>query len=193
MPWPLCLSPLRSGGPIRDAHARVGTGGGAKTTLVVCVAPTMTDQFETVNSLDFGQQAMNVVVRAKVNASTDYGSLTASLLQQRDKKQKPIRELEVKVLRELAHQLDEVVDLEHACKSGTLQVEIAEDRLDAQKDSLAKVKATGEEEAEADKAKGVELLNSRAAATAELEQVLVQLSNDPEMKQTQDEHEREKV
>ena len=31
-------------------------GGGAKTTLVVCVAPTMTDQFETVNSLDFGQQ-----------------------------------------------------------------------------------------------------------------------------------------
>ena len=65
-------------------------GGAAKTTLVVCVAPTMTDQFETVNSLDFGQQAMNVVVRAKVNASTDYGSLTASLLMQRDLKQRPI-------------------------------------------------------------------------------------------------------
>ena len=58
-------------------------GGAAKTTLIVCVAPTMTDQFETVNSLDFGQQAMNVVVRAKVNASTDFGSLTASLLAQR--------------------------------------------------------------------------------------------------------------
>ena len=74
-------------------------GGAAKTTLIVCVAPTMTDQFETVNSLDFGQQAMNVVVRAKVNASTDYGSLTASLLQQRDKKQTPIRQLEAKVSR----------------------------------------------------------------------------------------------
>ena len=35
-------------------------GGAAKTTLVVCVAPTMTDAFETVNSLEFGQQAMNV-------------------------------------------------------------------------------------------------------------------------------------
>ena len=34
----------------------------------------MTDASETVGSLDFGQQAMNVVVRAKVNASTDYGS-----------------------------------------------------------------------------------------------------------------------
>ena len=52
-------------------------GGGAKTTLVICCAPTMTDQFETIGSLDFGQQAMNVVVRAKVNASTDYASLTA--------------------------------------------------------------------------------------------------------------------
>ena len=36
---------------------------------------------------------MNVVVRAKVNASTDYASLTASLLLQRDKKQKAIREV----------------------------------------------------------------------------------------------------
>ena len=25
----------------------------------MCVAPTMTDQFETVNSLEFGQQAMH--------------------------------------------------------------------------------------------------------------------------------------
>ena len=109
-------------------------GGAAKTTLVVCVAPTMTDQFETVNSLDFGQQAMNVVVRAKVNASTDYGSLTASLLAQRDLKQKPIRQLEVKVLKEVAPQLDEVVRLEYECKRHALEVEIAEDKVDQQKD-----------------------------------------------------------
>jgi hypothetical protein len=32
-------------------------GGAAKTALVVCVAPTLTDKFETVNSLEFGQQA----------------------------------------------------------------------------------------------------------------------------------------
>merc|ERR1719149_384098 len=95
-------------------------GGAAKTTLVVCVAPTMTDQFETINSLDFGQQAMNVVVRAKVNASTDYGSLTASLLMQRDLKQRPIRELEAKVLRELAPAIDAVVTLEQECKGASM-------------------------------------------------------------------------
>ena len=167
-------------------------GGAAKTTLVVCVAPTMTDQFETVNSLDFGQQAMNVVVRAKVNASTDYGSLTASLLAQRDIKQKPIRELEVKVLKELAPKLDEVVGLELQCKQAALEVEIAEDKVDAQKDKLAAAKAAGEDEAEVDRGKMVELLNERARNTEELEKVLVQLSNDPEMKQIQDEHDREK-
>jgi len=167
-------------------------GGAAKTTLVVCVAPTMTDQFETTNSLDFGQQAMNVVVRAKVNASTDYGSLTASLLAQRDKKQKAIRELEVQVLRELAPKIDEVVQLELECKRAALLVEIAEESVDAEKDKLAAAKAAGEEEAERDKATMVELLNGRARKTEELEQVLVQLSSDPEMKQIQDAHEQEK-
>ena len=39
----------------------------------------------------------------------------------------------------------------------------------------------------------VELLNERARNTEELETVLVQLSNDPEMKLVQDEHEREKA
>jgi len=168
-------------------------GGGAKTTLVVCVAPTMTDQFETTNTLDFGQQAMNVVVRAKVNASTDYGSLTASLLSQRDKKQKPIRELEAKVLSELQGKLDEVYDLELECKKHAMEVEIQEERVDVQKDRVAEAKAAGEAELEADKAKTVELLNERARATEELEKVLVQLSTDPEMKRIQTEHEQEKA
>ena len=34
-------------------------GGGAKTTMIICCAPTMSDQAETVGSLDFGQQAMS--------------------------------------------------------------------------------------------------------------------------------------
>ena len=168
-------------------------GGGAKTTLVVCVAPTMTDQFETTNTLDFGQQAMNVVVRAKVNASTDYGSLTASLLQQRDKKQKPIRELEAKVLRSLGRKLDEVYDLELECKRKAIEVEIQEERVDVQKDRAAAAKAAGESEAEADKLKTVELLNEKARSTDELERVLLQLSTDPEMKRIQSEHEQEKA
>jgi len=153
----------------------------------------MTDQFETTNTLDFGQQAMNVVVRAKVNASTDYGSLTASLLQQRDKKQKAIRELEATVLRELGPKLDEVYDLEAKCKDSAMQVELMEEKVDMEKDRCAKAKALGETEAEADQAKMVQLLNERAKTTEELERVLLSLSTDPEMKRIQTEHEQEKA
>ena len=53
---------------------------------------------------------MNVVVRAKVNASTDYGSLCASLLAQKDKKYKPIRELELSIIKGFRPKLDEVID-----------------------------------------------------------------------------------
>jgi len=168
-------------------------GGGAKTTLVICCAPTMTDQFETVGSLDFGQQAMNVVVRAKVNASTDYGSLTASLLQQRDKKSKSIRELESKVLKELAPQLDEIVRLEEDFRDASLAVELIQDGAEtykAQLKALAKEEAHG---ADADKESLVKLLNERSMAAQDLEQVLVSLSSDPEIKRAQDEHEAEKA
>ena len=39
-------------------------GGRANTALCVCVAPSSSDAFETLNSLQFGQQAMSVNVRA---------------------------------------------------------------------------------------------------------------------------------
>ena len=54
-------------------------GGRANTVLVVCVAPTASDSFETVNSLQFGQQAMSVKVQAKVNASVDFAALEEEL------------------------------------------------------------------------------------------------------------------
>ena len=54
-------------------------GGRANTVLLVCVAPTASDSFETVNSLQFGQQAMSVKVQAKVNASVDYAALQDEL------------------------------------------------------------------------------------------------------------------
>ena len=148
-------------------------GGGAKTTLIICCAPTMTDQQETVGSLDFGQQAMNVVVRAKVNASTDYGSLTASLLSQRDMKQKPIREMEARVLRELAPILNETVTLEQEFAKAGLAVEVLEDEIDGFKDQVSKAKKEAAEGAEEDKAKLVDLQNARSAAAQDLEKVLV--------------------
>jgi len=167
-------------------------GGGAKTTLVVCCAPTMTDSFETTGSLDFGQQAMNVVVRAKVNASTDYGSLTASLLSQRDKKQKPIRELEAKVLRELQPTLNEVVELELECKGAALQVEVLEDSIDGYKMQLATAKKEYDVGDEVHQKDLKALADEKTSVTQELDQVLRSLSSDPEMKKMQDEHEEEK-
>ena len=87
---------------------------------------------------------------------------------------------------------DGVVVLELECKRATLEVEVAEEKVDAEKDKVARAKAAGEDEAERDKGRMVELLNQRASSTSELETVLVQLSTDPEMKQIQDEHEQEK-
>ena len=61
------------------------------------------------------------VVRAKVNASTDYNSLTASLMNQRDMKQKPIHQLETEVLKELKPSLDEVMCV-YACMYACMHV-----------------------------------------------------------------------
>ena len=100
---------------------------------------------------------------------------------------------QVAVLREMRPQLDEIAILEGQCARASLEVDLAEEQVDAQKDVLAKAKAAGEAEAEAGAKLRVELQNERAAATAELEKVLVQLSSDPEMRQTQQAHENEKA
>ena len=121
-----CIEILSSGKkerpPFRDSKlTRLlsnAIGGAAKTTLIVCVAPTVSDAFETTNSLEFGLQAMKVEVKAKINASTDYNSLTASLMTQRADKEKPIHEMECEVLRELQPKLDQVRS--GACVHNTL-------------------------------------------------------------------------
>ena len=65
---------------LRCKKARVRIlAGRANTVLVVCVAPSSSDSFETLNSLQFGQQAMSVKVQAKVNASVDLLSLEDEL------------------------------------------------------------------------------------------------------------------
>ena len=167
-------------------------GGGAKTTLVICCAPTMTDQFETVGSLDFGQQAMNVVVRAKVNASTDYGSLTASLLQQRDKKSKSIRELEAQVLRGLAPELDQVLALEADYRKASLALDLVQDRIHEVAQEGKELERVFRANEDAAKESMSSLLSIRSEAAKDLEQVLMSLSSDPEIKAAQESHEAEK-
>ena len=98
-----------------------------------------------------------------------------------------------RILKSLQPKLDEVSELEARCKQGALEVDLAEGLVEVEKDSLAAAQAAGEREAEADKAKLVELLNERAKVTEALENVLVELSTDPEMRSIQEEHEAEKL
>ncbi|KAL1520241.1 hypothetical protein AB1Y20_023711 [Prymnesium parvum] len=167
-------------------------GGGAKTTLIVCVAPTVSDQFETVNSLEFGLQAMNVIVKAKINASTDYNSLTASLMNQRDMKLKPLRELECKVLQELQPQLDEVIELELQCKELALQIAIAEEQDEQDLIEANELKAQAKRDEEEHRRVMAKLNDERSHIASELEQVLLRLSDNPEMARIQKAHEAEK-
>lgn len=74
------------------------------------------------------------------------------------------------MVRELTPELDSVVFLEREFHAVALQLECAEERVDAAKDQLASAKAAGEAEAERNRAKTVALLNDRARATEELEQ-----------------------
>ena len=135
---------------------------------------------------------MNVVVRAKVNASTDYAGLCASLMVQRDAKQKPIHQLELNVLQELAPQLDEVIRLELECKAANLELEMAEEEVEVVRRQVEQAKRQGAVEAEEDKRALVEVLNQRAAATEELEAVLMKLADNAEMREIQAEHEEHK-
>ena len=75
---------------------------------------------------------MKVVVRAKVNATTDLASLTASLTAQRDAKLRPLRCLEIKVLKDLAPQLDEALQVEQEAIDAALEAEIIEEEVESQ-------------------------------------------------------------
>ena len=167
-------------------------GGAAKTTLIVCVAPTVSDVFETTNSLEFGLQAMKVETKAKINASTDYNSLTSSLMTQRAAKQTPLFELEASVLRELQPSLDEVCRLEMEFKDILLVKDMMEERVIEQEKAVKELKKQAVAEAERDEMAMVELLNQRSKARTDLEKVLLSLSDNPEIKSIQEEHEKEK-
>ena len=116
----------------------------------------------------------------------------AKLQAQRDAKQKPIHQLELNVLQELAPQLDEVIRLELECKAANLELEMAEEEVEVVRRQVEQAKRQGAVEAEEDKRALVEVLNQRAAATEELEAVLMKLADNAEMREIQAEHEEHK-
>ena len=111
---------------------------------------------------------------------------------QRDAKQKPIHQLELSVLQELAPQLDEVIRLELECKAAGWSWKWRRRRSRSVRRQVEQAKRQGALEAEEDKRGLVEVLNQRAAATEELEAVLMKLADNAEMREIQAEHEEHK-
>lgn len=90
-------------------------GGNCKTSLIVCVSPSIRDSQETKCTLNFGSRAMKVTNTAYVNMEVDYKSLSDQLLKQLEAKESEIHKMkqtcDETVQRECA---DLVKKLEHA-------------------------------------------------------------------------------
>jgi len=83
--------------------------------------------------------------------------------------------------------------MERAFKKAALDVEILQEEGDKFKAQLKQLEKAAKEEAEASKGVLTSLLNERSEAAKDLEQVLVSLSSDPEIKAAQETHEAEKA
>ena len=101
-----CISALaakRSHIPYRDSRLtrllQGSLGGNAKTALVITVAPEPEDAAETQSTLEFGQRARKVQVRAVVNMVTDYKSLYQALQSRVDKESDEATALKLEVRR----------------------------------------------------------------------------------------------
>jgi len=68
-------------------------GGNCKTSLVVCVSPTMGDVSETKSALFFGSRAMKITNTAYVNVEVDYKRLSEDLSKIVDMREKDLEEL----------------------------------------------------------------------------------------------------
>ena len=78
---------------------------------MVCAGPSANDTFETVNSLQFGQQAMNVKVKAVANTQVDMRGLVLQLQAQIDEAEEPLRQLEAEIYEAMLPQLLELKGL----------------------------------------------------------------------------------
>ena len=87
--------------PFRDSKLtrllQGSLGGGAKTALILTLSPEMVNKEQTVNTLQFGERASIVEVRASVNEDVDYKALYLRLQSQFDAKDARMHELELNV------------------------------------------------------------------------------------------------
>ena len=90
-------------------------GGATTTSLVCCVSGAAADRFETHNTLEFGANAMRILLKPQSQLGVDYKSLSIELQSQLDARIQPLHEVEAaveaRVRAEFAHR---IAELEHA-------------------------------------------------------------------------------
>jgi len=114
-------------GPAIGGPGAEATGG--YTSLLLCVHPAISQAASTHQTLQFGQLSVPTVTRVQAQSTVDYVALAAQLMAQRDAKQEALHELELKVLKVLRPQLDEVMNQEQQIKG--LSIALAQTQWEA--------------------------------------------------------------
>ena len=119
--------------------------GGATTSLVCCVSAAAADRYETLSTLEFGRNAMKVMLKPQSQMGVDYRALTIQLQAQLDERVVDRHTIEAEVYARVRGEYEgRIVELEHARRSAEAakqQVELAYDkRAGAEKEAAAKAK-----------------------------------------------------
>lgn len=119
--------------------------GGAMTSLVCCVSAAAADRYETLSTLEFGRNAMKVMLRPQSQMGVDYKSLTIQLQAQLDEKSMERHAIEAEVYAKVRCEYDgRLVELERARRSAEVakqEAELAfERRAGAEQAATAKAK-----------------------------------------------------
>ncbi|XP_065071164.1 kinesin heavy chain-like [Rhopilema esculentum] len=85
-------------------------GGNCKTSLIVCVSPTLKNIHETKSTLNFGSRAMRVTNTAFVNMEVDFKRLSESLLKKLEQQEHELTELRRSCNKEWQSEKQELVD-----------------------------------------------------------------------------------
>jgi len=106
-----------------------GATPGGYASLLLCVHPAIGQAASTHQTLQFGQLSVPTVTRVQAQSTVDYVALAAQLMAQRDAKQEALHELELKVLKVLRPQLDDVMTSEQQIKA--LSIALAQTQWEA--------------------------------------------------------------
>ena len=147
-----CIQALAGkGGSKKDSRAPVRESkltrllspclGGSTTSLVCCVSNAAADRYETQSTLEFGRNAMRVVLKPQSQMGVDYKALTIQLQAQLDEKVQTSHELEASIYAKLhAEYAGRLRELEQ----GRREAEVAKQRAEIAYDKREGAQKTAE-------------------------------------------------